>query len=239
MDPNFESTTIIKASELSEYVKKFEVLDYKYLEAENLLITFKDNKSPKEVSESKEISRNVSVPIASAITGYARMAMTALKNSPDFTLLYSDTDSAFVNKKINPEMVGTELGKFKLVNTYKEFAAIAPKVYGGITIDDKEITKVKGLKNKISFSDLKSLLVKDSSMGVAQEKWFRQIDKSSITIRDTFYTLAVTHNKRELIYENSRLVDTKPFVIKGSGEDSSDSEHNNEDVRRPSEEDSK
>jgi len=95
--------------------------------------------------------------------------MTYFKNNPSFKLLYTDTDSVFIDGELDPEMVGTGLGQFKLVNTYTNFAAIAPKVYGGITVDGREVVKVKGLKAKISFEDLESLLTKNSSLEVNQE----------------------------------------------------------------------
>ena len=89
---------------------------------------------------------------------------------------------------------------------------LAPKVYGGVTETGFEITKVKGLKNKVAFKDLKSLLVKDNTLELNQEKWFKNLEDSSITIKQQIYTLAVTDNKRELIYENDVLVLTKTLI---------------------------
>ena len=77
----------------------------------------------------------------------------------------------------------------------------------------QEVTKVKGLKNKISFYELESLLNKNSAIEIGQEKWFKNIKKGSISIKDQIYTLSTTENKRQPIYENGILVATKPFVL--------------------------
>ena len=58
----------------------------------------------------------------------------------------------------------SKLGQFKLENVFKEIVFLAPKVYGGITENGEEITKVKGLKIAVSFSDLKSLIAKNESL---------------------------------------------------------------------------
>lgn len=67
-----------------------------------------------------------------------------------------------------------------LERIYKDFIVLAPKVYGCITNDNKELVKVKGFKDKIPFEDFKSLLIKDSSLELNQTKWFRIIGKGSI-----------------------------------------------------------
>jgi hypothetical protein len=39
--------------------------------------------------------------------------MSQFKNNPEFNLLYSDTDSAFVDKPLPDYLIGKELGKLK------------------------------------------------------------------------------------------------------------------------------
>ena len=39
------------------------------------------------------------------------------------------------------------------------------------------------------------------------------MEKGDITIKNQIYTLKVTANKRQLIYFNNKLVNTKPFNI--------------------------
>ena len=103
---------------------------------------------------------NISIGISAAITAYSRIHMTQFKRADNsFDLLYSDTDSIAIDSPLPESFITkTELGKMKLEYIFKEGVYLAPKVYGGITTEGKEITKVKGFKNKISYETLKSLL---------------------------------------------------------------------------------
>jgi hypothetical protein len=49
----------------------------------------------------------------------------------------------------------------KLENIFKRFVSLAPKVYGGVSIENKEIIKVKGLKSNVN------LTVKDLKLALA------------------------------------------------------------------------
>lgn len=100
----------------------------------------------------------------------------------------------------------------KLENKNKKAVFLAPKVYGYITIEDKEIIKVKGLsRNLINFNELEELLLEGSQLELKTEKWYRSLSLGKIQILNQIYTLKVTDNKRELIYDNySKLVATVP-----------------------------
>jgi hypothetical protein len=116
-------------------------------------------------------------------------------------------------KPLDDYLVGKHLGQMVLEKEYVEFVALAPKVYGGILSNGKIIAKVKGFKNSISFDNLKSLLEANKSLELNQTKWFRFIDKGSISIKSQVYTLVPTANKRNLIYKDNKLVSTKAFVL--------------------------
>jgi hypothetical protein len=156
---------------------------------------------------------DISVGIASAITSYSRIHMTQFKNLPDNLMYYTDTDSAVMEKPLDKSLVGKELGQMVLEKEYKEFVSLAPKVYGGILTNNKTFTKVKGFTKQIDFNDLKSLLIKDKSLELNQNKWFRFIDKGSISIKKQVYTLVPTQNKRQLIYKENKLISTKAFIL--------------------------
>ena len=165
------------------------------------------------------IPGNVSVGIASAITAYARIEMSFFKNNKDFELYYSDTDSAYLDKPLPDSLVSnTELGKLKLEHKIKEAIFLAPKVYLLKTEENKYIYKVKGLSHdvNVSYEEFLSLLNKDSSIEKLQTKWFKNFSEDTIKIKDQLYTLRATSNKRELLYENNVLRDTKPYYIKNS-----------------------
>lgn len=119
-----------------------------------------------KVSNQRNLSDSnllINVSIAAAITGYSRIFMSLFKNNPKFKLYYSDTDSAFIEgnlEDIYPELVGIKLGQLKPEYDFKEACFLAPKVYGGITIEGNSIVKAKGISSFIPYSELKTLLIK-------------------------------------------------------------------------------
>jgi hypothetical protein len=179
-----------------------------------LLITFKEgNNKNNELITSKKKPVNSSVAIASAIASYARIFMSQFKNTSEYIIYYTDTDSFYVNKRFLDELIGTKLGQFKLEAVIKEAVFVAPKLYGCITIDGEEISKVKGYKHHVPFGLLKSLLHKNNIIKLEQEKWFKNMYQSSIKIENQEYNITATQNKRELIYKNEKLVGTRPFRL--------------------------
>lgn len=148
---------------------------------------------------------DVSIAIASAVTAYARMYMTLVKNNANFKLYYNDTDSAIIDQPLQSSLIGDELGEFKLEFEISEGVFLCPKVYGIIYIDSRtntkqEVVKIKGAKNPISFNSLKDLLKLNEKKEINQAKWYRDISNGSIYIKDELYTLVVTESKRQLIF---------------------------------------
>ena len=80
-------------------------------------------------------------------------------------------------------------------------------------MDNREIIKIIGLKDKIKFDDLENLLIKDNNLEVNQKKWYRDFSLAKITIKDELYTVMVTDNKRKTIYKNNKFIDTSPIYI--------------------------
>ena len=208
--------------ELNKYLEKYNsnILDIVYLDNYVVLtyITYEfipngdHNYLP---SFEFNYGMDVNVAIASAITSYARIYMSSIKNNPLFKLFYTDTDSGVVDKPLPSEMVGPELGKFKLEHKINKAVFLAPKVYGFIDDTNTEIIKVKGLTkntiNKITLLDLEELLMKDSIKQFSQEKGFKNIYESNILRKELIYTLKSTSNKRNPIYLNNKFIGTKPF----------------------------
>ena len=158
--------------------------------------------------------------------------MSKFKTMDDLTLYYSDTDSIDIDKPLDPLYIGSELGKMKLEHIFDDALFLAPKVYGGITShcqlpayaghandnDSYEYVKVKGLKNPVSFDQLKPLLIKDANLN--PEKWYRNISEGNIKILPEIYTLMINNHyhdngqKRSLIYDNTnKFVDTSPIIL--------------------------
>nr|WUR10578.1 DNA polymerase [Elmerina hispida] len=175
MDPNFENHSFIEDLDLDKFLNKFDVLDIKSLDNNILLISYIDKEDIEKSLFSDQTfsgfkSKNVSISIASAITAYARIFMSKFKNDPNIKIYYTDTDSLYIDKPLEEKFIGKKLGQFKLEHVFNKFVALAPKVYGGITEDGLEITKVKGLKNKVQFKDLVELLKKDETLNIKHEK---------------------------------------------------------------------
>lgn len=214
-----ESHDIIKNNQIHKYMAKFNLSSVNQLNNKKLMISYTNDQELESSMLQTYSKSNVSLPVASAITAYARIHMSQFKNRSDFNLFYSDTDSIIINKPLPVNKVGKEIGLMKLENMMKQGVFIAPKVYGGILTDKTEFTKVKGFKDTIKFLQLKSLLNKSiSKLDLNQEKWFRSFTKGNITVKNQLYTLQVTENKRRLVYKNNKLIGTTPFIINNNKE---------------------
>jgi hypothetical protein len=157
--------------------------------------------------------KNTSVVISSVVTASARIHMSIFKTDPNLKIFYTDTDSIDVNKVLDPRFIGNELGLMKLEHTFDEAIFLAPKMYGGKT-PNYEYVRVKGLKNPIEFDKLRPLLTKGSNLEIQQEKWYSDVSNGLFHIKDEIYTLMVTDNKRELLYnENNIFYDTQPLIL--------------------------
>jgi hypothetical protein len=197
---------IIDDNDLYNYIDKYTINNIIPLDNNKILISYFDNNIKNNIMLSNETHSNISIGIASAITAYSRIHMTQFKNNLDYNLYYSDTDSIYIDKELSNNFISNNLGQMKLEYKFNEAAFLAPKVYGGLYFDNnkdlKSITKVKGYKNKLDYYELKSLLNKDKSLSLPQEKWFKDIKNGNITIKNQLYNLKPTENKRKLIYNN-------------------------------------
>lgn len=219
MDNEFENHVIVHSSKLEKYTNKYNVSDWTKLDSQKVLISYIDEGELEQKQLENYSTTNISIAIASAITAYARIHMSRFKNSDDYNLYYSDTDSIVIDRPLPDHQVGTGIGLMKLENTLQEGTFIAPKVYGGIFKDDTSFTKVKGFKNNVDYLELKTLLNRDvKKLELTQEKWFRSIEQGNITIKDQIYSLQVTESKRQLVYSDNKLINTIPFTIDNNKE---------------------
>nr|YP_009690258.1 hypothetical protein PPIT_000142 [Porodaedalea pini]QEG57038.1 hypothetical protein PPIT_000142 [Porodaedalea pini] len=214
-DPELDKHLIIDSEKAKEYHNKYVVTNVIDLGNNKELISYYKPISNK-MENNKPSSKNISIPLALAITSYARIHMSYLKNIAQLcglSILYMDTDSLSLNGKLDPNYIGTELGKLKLEHVFNEVVFLSPKVYAGKT-DTYEYVKVKGLKNHISFDQMKPLLNKDESLKINQDKWYKHFGEGNIAVKNEIYTLMITDNKRELIFNETGIFkDTKPYVL--------------------------
>lgn len=217
----FENTMVINTKELLKLIQdpNVEVSSITELDKDLVLVTYLNNSKYESRPDNIIKNFNGSICHAALITASARVEMfNTIKLLTDLGIkvFYMDTDSLFTDKPIPEYLVdATKLGKYKLENIYKEAVFLAPKVYGGILNNGTEIIKVKGLKynNELTFESLKYLLNKDTSLNFEQEKFFTKIGVGSISLLKQTYTLIPTSNRRELVYKNNILTETKPYVV--------------------------
>lgn len=144
------------------------------------------------------------VAIAAAVTSYARIAMIPIKIDPN--TLYTDTDSAFTSKPINPDLLGIELGQYKdelKGQVIAEAYFLGQKKYGYYIIDNegnqKEFSVFSGVpRNSLSFEDIKNISQGKTIIKYIPNKFFKSFIDLNITIKDTKLTIKNT-NTKELI----------------------------------------
>jgi DNA polymerase elongation subunit (family B) len=122
--------------------------------------------------DSKNVSVNQSLPSAIAITAYARMYMfNVIYKLIDLgiEIYYMDTDSITINGVLPPELVGNNLGQFKLEHVINHAYFISPKLYCLETKDGKIVIKAKGIGSKLEFNQFETL-INNQGIVKAQER---------------------------------------------------------------------
>ena len=214
MNPIKDESVIVSNNKAVNYLMdpNKEIIDHYVFENNTEFIRYTEILA-EEKTDNNLNGPNVSIAIASAVVAYGRIKINQLKHLEGVNTYYSDTDSVFIDKPLSSELVGKKLGQLKLENTIKIANFIAPKVYGLVNNKYDNIVKVKGLNSNILFYELNMILYKNSSITKYQEKWYRKWDEGKIFIRNEIYSLLVTNNKRQLIYNScGKLIGTKPYI---------------------------
>jgi len=220
MEDNFVDITIF--DNFNEFKKWFKVYNEDVTEFEELgqkvIVKHRSEIKDRQTMLYGNLeTHNVSIAIASAITAYARIHMSQFKNNPNFNLYYSDTDSIYIDKPLPQHMISnTILGKMKLECILIDAIFLSPKMYYLETIEGKVIYKVKGLKHEVELTkdDFINLLFEKSFLEKTQTKWIKNLTEGNIEVRNDLYTLKITNNKRELIYnKDNELINTIPYNI--------------------------
>lgn len=215
LNPVFDVVKIVSSLKSEKIISKHTNVNIIPLLSGNVIVTY-----PKSTEDGININ-NISVPISSAIAAYSRITMSyyMMKYSKDLYAI--DTDGIKLGRKLPGEEVDSKkLGKFKYEFTFKEAVFPAPKVYGGLLEKPykkytKELVKIKGLKNPIPYFIFKPLQNKNTVLKIDQEKWRRDVSKSTILVTSEPYTLAITEYKRELVYDSlGNFVDSIPLYLK-------------------------
>jgi hypothetical protein len=132
--------------------------------------------------------RDVSLTTAAAVTAYARVYMSKIKLNiinKGGNIYYTDTDSIVTDIPLDENLIGNELGKFKLEYRIKEGYYISNKTYG-IDLADK----IVGEDGKEVSYIIKSKAVSQDSLNLDSFKGLYHGDKAIATkrsaIRDYF-----------------------------------------------------
>jgi hypothetical protein len=171
-----------------------------------------------ELETEELLGLEVNIGIASYITSLSRVALFKYKKyckENNIKVFYFDTDSIFTNKPLPNEFISDKLGDLKLEYIFKESIFLAPKMYGGITTENKEVMKLKGFKNakNVGLDKLKLLLQKDFSFKCFNLKWFKNLNEGRILIKENDFTLQQTASKRTVIYSKGLAIATRPKII--------------------------
>ena len=142
------------------------------------------------------------VAIAAAVTAYARIIMIPFKIDPN--TLYTDTDSMFTTKPIDPNLIGIELGMMKdelKGQVIKEAYFLGPKKYGYYLIDSegnrKEYSIFSGVsRNSLTFYEVKSIFLGKTITKIISNRFYKSFNNLSITIKDTKISIKNTSNKQ-------------------------------------------
>ena len=96
--------------------------------------------------------------ISCAIAAYARLSINPFKNMISNKLYYSDTDSLVLENKLTDNIVGNELGQWKLEAIIKKGIFIRPKLYSYYTEDGSLKKVASGVdSNKLTYEDYEAM----------------------------------------------------------------------------------
>jgi len=115
MNPDMMKHTILSHEDALNYYNKYDVASVITLNTGKELISY-NSKDSCNNDDNSLTTLNISIPISAAITAYARMIMTEYKQN--YNIYYTDTDSIFMDKPLNPDLVGNELGQMKLEHIF-------------------------------------------------------------------------------------------------------------------------
>lgn len=209
MSPEKPKHLIISNVDSDSYLISKKVLEVIDLKNDSSLISYYEDDS--SITDN-EYNINVSIPIALTITALARVKMSVFKTLPGFLLHYSDTDNVDLDKPLPEKYIGVGLGEMKPEGVYDTAIYIAPKMYF-LKNKDEEISVVKGLSIPLNQESFESLLKQGSTVKLTQEKWKRDLGEGEIKVEELVHTLAITDNKRNVVYDNGVFCDTTPICI--------------------------
>jgi hypothetical protein len=165
-----------------------------------------------------QLPGQTNVPIAAAITAYARMLINQLKVlalKSDLEIDYSDTDSLVLNGPLPPEYIDpAQLGMLKLEHVIEEGYFVAPKIYWLQTAEGVEVSRCKGFPGTLTKEEVVRLY-EGRTLEKVVTKWTRSLGAGEVRIQKGIaYKLTAQLNKRDKVFDaQGKWVDTKGLVL--------------------------
>lgn len=179
------------------------------------------NNNNYDIEKNIDVFEDVSVIVSAIVTGYARVFM--LKIMLDVikvggSIYYTDTDSIVTDipiEKIDPNLIGKDLGQFKLEYLIKEGFFISNKTYCLKLMDGTTVIKCKGINNNsLTFEDFKSMYYLNKNIYAIKTTTETDLSNGSVLIKDK--NILISHDvykKREKLFNDVGLwVNTKPLL---------------------------
>lgn len=167
-------------------------------------------KDQKNLEKNNNMYRFVSIATAAAITSYARIYITKIKLlilEKGGKIFYSDTDSIVTDIDLPDNIVGKELGKFKLEYKIKKAIFVTGKTYLLLLENGQIIKKAKGVNSgSLSSTDYENMYL--YSKNVEAEKNFstQSIRDGTVNIyKKTAILNFNSYKKREKIFNKEGL----------------------------------
>jgi DNA polymerase type B, organellar and viral len=211
---------IVSNDEANKILKCYHVSYFTSISDENVLIKYSSKLNEKlrriyskedkliqlETNFKKERGVVSAVQISCAIAAYARLSINPFKNMISNKLYYSDTDSLVLENKLSENIVGKELGQWKLEAIIKKGIFIRPKIYSYYKEDGS-------LKKVASGVDSKKLTYED---------YEAMANGNSVTVNET---------KMSINWENLKIITfNQNITLKVDCEDNPLNENENENL---------
>lgn len=228
-------TEIVDTNRLDSLLITHKVLETKQISLDTFIVNYESELSQdiihnlglnysKILNNMKDIETNeqysfVSISTAAAITAYGRIYINKIKLlilKLGGVIYYSDTDSIVTNIQLPDELVGKELGKFKLEYKLKRAIFITSKTYMLELEDGHIITKAKGVNiGSLKKNDFENMYFKSKDATALKTQSNLEFSEGTVNI----YTKSTrirydSYIKREKIYNKEGLwIDTKPIIF--------------------------
>lgn len=165
----------------------------------------------KNIEKSIDYFKDVSIATTAMVNSYARIYMNKvkldiLKNGGE--IFYTDTDSLVCSHSyFNKDLIGPQIGQFKLENFIEEAYFISNKTYCLVLHNDTIIIKTKGIiNNSLTLEDFKNMYFKNENISAKKSNTTKFYNQASVLIEEKDIILnSNVYSKIDKIYNKDNL----------------------------------